>query len=56
MRAMLSAMAFDQSAVITAHLAAPPDRVFAALTDPSALPKCYWPASPSPRAFSAYLS
>ena len=45
-------MAFDQSAVITVHLAAPPDRVYAALTDAEALQAWYWPAGMSPRAFS----
>ena len=49
---MLSGMAFDQSAVIVAHLPAPPDRVFAALTDAAALQQWYWPASMSPTAFS----
>ena len=45
-------MPFDRSAVITAHLDAPPERVYAALTDAGALQSWYWPASMSPRAFS----
>jgi uncharacterized protein YndB with AHSA1/START domain len=45
-------MAFDQSAVITAHLAAPPERVYAALTDAEALQAWYWPAAMSSQAFS----
>jgi len=49
---MLSAMAYDRSAVISVHLAAPPERVYAALTDADALQAWYWPASMSPRAFS----
>lgn len=52
MRAMLSPMAYDQSAVISVHVAAPPERVYAALTDAAALQAWYWPASVSPRAFS----
>ena len=45
-------MALDQSAVITAHLAAPPERVYEALTDAEALQAWYWPAAMSPKAFS----
>ncbi len=45
-------MAFDQSAVITAQIAAQPDRVFAALTDAAALQQWYWPASVQPNVFS----
>jgi uncharacterized protein YndB with AHSA1/START domain len=52
MRAMLCAMAYDQSAVITVHLAAPPERVYAALTDAAALQAWYWPDSMAPQAFS----
>ena len=39
-------------AEITVHLAAPPERVYAALTDAGALQAWYWPDSMSPRAFS----
>lgn len=49
---MLSAMSHDHSAVITVHAAAPPERVWAALTDAGALQTWYWPAAMSPRAFS----
>jgi uncharacterized protein YndB with AHSA1/START domain len=49
---MLSAMAYDQSAVITVHLVAPPERVYAALTDAEALQAWYWPAARSPNASS----
>jgi hypothetical protein len=49
---MLSAMAFDRSATITVYLAAPPERVYAALTDATALQEWYWPASMAPKAFS----
>jgi uncharacterized protein YndB with AHSA1/START domain len=52
MRAMLSAMAFDRSATITVHLAAPPERVYVALTDAAALQAWYWPVSMTPQAFS----
>ena len=38
-------MADEQSAQITAHLAAPPERVWHALTDADALAAWYWPAS-----------
>lgn len=51
-RAMLSVMSHDRSAVITVHAAAPPERVWAALTDADALQAWYWPAAMSPRAFS----
>jgi uncharacterized protein YndB with AHSA1/START domain len=49
---MLSAMAFDQSATVTAHLAAPPERVFEALTEAAALQEWYWPVAVHPQAFS----
>jgi uncharacterized protein YndB with AHSA1/START domain len=39
-------------AEITAHLDAPPDQVWAALTDADALTAWYWPASAEPRATS----
>ncbi|MFI6073043.1 SRPBCC domain-containing protein [Actinoplanes sp. NPDC051343] len=45
-------MTFDRSAEITVHLDAPPERVYAALTDADALQAWYWPATVSPRAFS----
>jgi uncharacterized protein YndB with AHSA1/START domain len=45
-------MAYDCSARLTAHLAAPPDRVWHALTDADALTQWYWPASVNPRAVS----
>ena len=49
---MLSAMAFDQSATITARLEAPPEQVYAALTEAEALQAWYWPAAVSPKVFS----
>jgi uncharacterized protein YndB with AHSA1/START domain len=49
---MLCAMAYDQSAEIAVHLAALPERVYAAFTDADALQAWYWPAAMSPRAFS----
>lgn len=45
-------MTFDQSAVIEAHLAARPARVYAALTEAGALTAWYWPGSMSPQATS----
>jgi uncharacterized protein YndB with AHSA1/START domain len=45
-------MAFDDSAVITSHVAAPPARVYAALTDADELAAWYWPSALSPKAVS----
>ena len=45
-------MAYDHSARITAHVPAPPDRVWTALTDAGALTAWYWPPSVEPRATS----
>jgi len=45
-------MTYDQSAEITAHLDAPPDQVWAALTDADALTSWYWPAAARPTATS----
>jgi uncharacterized protein YndB with AHSA1/START domain len=40
------------SAVVTVHLDAPPERVYSALTDAEELQQWYWPARMEPRAFS----
>jgi uncharacterized protein YndB with AHSA1/START domain len=45
-------MTDDQVARISAHVSAPPERVWSALTDADALTAWYWPASTSPRATS----
>jgi uncharacterized protein YndB with AHSA1/START domain len=45
-------MAYDKSVEITARLAASPDQVWTALTDPDALTAWYWPPSLSPKATS----
>jgi uncharacterized protein YndB with AHSA1/START domain len=45
-------MDHDESAVIKAHLAAQPERVWAALTEADALTAWYWPASVHPVATS----
>jgi uncharacterized protein YndB with AHSA1/START domain len=45
-------MTHDQSAETKAHLDAPPDRVWAALTDADALAAWYWPPSARPVATS----
>ena len=45
-------MTSDESAVIEAHLAAVPERVYAALTEADALTAWYWPDSMSPQATS----
>jgi uncharacterized protein YndB with AHSA1/START domain len=45
-------MTYDESAEITAHLPAAPERVWAALTDPDALAAWYWPVSMQPTATS----
>jgi uncharacterized protein YndB with AHSA1/START domain len=46
------AASIDRSAEIKAHLGAPPERVWAALTDADALAAWYWPASTEPRVTS----
>jgi uncharacterized protein YndB with AHSA1/START domain len=45
-------MGYDASAEITAHLAATPERVWSALTEPEALAAWYWPASTDPQVTS----
>lgn len=45
-------MAYDKSAEIKVHIEAPPERVWAAFTDPDALTAWYWPAEFGPKATS----
>jgi uncharacterized protein YndB with AHSA1/START domain len=45
-------MAYDESAVVSAHLDAAPERVYQALTDADALQAWYWPPSMSPNVVS----
>jgi uncharacterized protein YndB with AHSA1/START domain len=45
-------MSDEQSAQIRAHLAAPPERVWHALTDADALAAWYWPATLKPEVVS----
>ncbi len=48
----MTTVSFGESARVEAHVAAPPERVWAALTDADSLAAWYWPAAGSPAATS----